>query len=408
MTGLDPNDALRLGGRYAVERILGVQPSGRFLVAVDTQAGGRVTIFLPELGGSGWSADRFMAQLAPERERARPLVDTGYCTIRDLGQTDDGQPFVVVGRPQGVSVAALIQAEGRLGTERAINVALQVCDLVRRAHGAGILPAAATPDAVIVDAQTNGRLRVSIVDLGLHRGAYGSAVATPPPAEHFESAQRRRGQTPDPRDDVYAVTALLHAMLYGVAPPPMAAHGPADGSGWAVLPNDGRGLDRRLEACLHTVLVRGLAREREERLPDVAALQRALTGLRQLMGISAPAFELLAATRSRLGRGTDPLDMPVSNPALDRAMEARARVRRVIERAMEGGANLASLPAPERRRASVEIVDIRQAAGREGAEAESPAEDGGPGRALRPLSRANTGALGFGPPRSPRRVEFRR
>jgi hypothetical protein len=291
-------------------------------------------------------------------------------------------------------------------------VALQVSDLVRRAHGVGIVPAAVTPDSVIVDAQATGRLRVSIVDLGLHRGAYGSAVATPPPAEHFESPQRRRGQEPDPRDDVYAVTALLHAMLYGVAPPTMAAHGPADGSGWAVLPNDGRGLDRRLEACLHTVLVRGLARERDERLPDVAALQRALTGLRQLMGISAPAFELLAATRSRLGRGTDPLDMPVSNPALDRAMEARARVRRVIERAMEGGANLASLPPPpDRRRGNVEVVDIRQAAaqggGRDEPETEA-GEEGGAARAARPLGRANTGAVGWGPPRSPRRVELRR
>jgi serine/threonine-protein kinase len=408
MSALDRHVDPRPHARYVVERVLGTQPAGRFLAAVDTLAGGRVTLFLPDLAGSGWTADRFLTQVAPELQRGRPLLETGYCTLRDAGLLADGQPFVAVGRPQGVSVAAMLQTGERIGTDRALAIALQVCDLVRRAHGAGIFPAVATPEAIIVDAQATGRMRVSVVDLGLHRDAYGAAIAPVPRPEHFESPQRRRGHPVDQRDDVYAVTALLHAMLYGVAPPPMASHGPADGSGWAVLPNDGQGLDRRLEACLHTVLLRGLARERDDRLPDVAALQRALTGLRQLMGISAPAFELLAATRSRMGRGTDPLDMPVFNPALDRAMEARARVRRVIAQAAEGGANLASLASATSRRqdSGGDIVDIRQAR-RDDDQAELATEDTG-SRPARGVSRSSTGSLAWSAPRSPRRSDLRR
>lgn len=355
----------RIDERYVAERPLGSQPAGRFLAAVDTVAGGRVTVFIPDLTGSGCTPQRLVADLSAELRRCRPLAETAYCTLKDAGLTADGQAFVVVDRPQGHSIAAMIEGDGHLGAERAISIAIQLCDLARRAHAVGIVPAALTPESVIVDARAGGGLRVSVVDLGLHRAVYGAAVAPPALAERFESPQRRRGQAPDPRDDVYTITALLHLMLFGVAPPPMAEHGPADGSGWPLLPADGRGLDRRLEACLHTVLLRGLAREREERLPTLDALQRALAGLRQLMSLSAPAFELLAATRSRLGRRDDPLAIPAPNPALDRAIEARARIRRVMSQAVEGGASLTTLAEADRRRpAAVEIVDIRQAAAR--------------------------------------------
>ncbi len=330
-------EGFTLGGRYVVERILGEQNAGRYLSAVDTAEGGRVTIFVASPGADRGA--RLADSLRAEVERLRPLQETSYCTLRDAGLTEEGEAFVVVSRPQGGSLAALMRAEGRVSPDQAVSIALQICDLVRRAHLLGIYPSCVEPESIIVDVQPGGRARVSIVDLGLQRGLFGES--NPRRTSLFESPQLREGQPADPRDDVFAVAALLHALIMGVAPPSMSAHGPADGSGWLAMPDET--LDRRLEACLHSVLLRGLAQDRDERFPHIGALQRAFTGLRQLMSLSSPAFELLAATRSRLGQGPDALDLRVARPALDRAAEARARIREVAAAATSGAANLRSM-----------------------------------------------------------------
>ncbi|MCB9539390.1 MAG: hypothetical protein H6704_24520 [Myxococcales bacterium] len=324
--------------RYAIERRLGEQPAGRFAVAVDTVRGGRVTLFQPRLDGR--SPARVLADLEADMVRGAGLVGTPYCTVRDAGIDAEGQVFVVVDRPRGAPLSSLLEAQGRLPIERALSIALQLSDLVHRAHQHDIFPVPVSPDSVIVD-QTGGRDRVSLVDLALHRGALGRALNLPVRTQRFDAPQVGGEGPADPRDDVFAATALLFAMLFGVAPPAMSPHGPADGSGWPTLPEGG--LDRRLEACLQTVLLRGLAPAREERFPRIGELRRSLTGLQQLMQLSAPAFELLAATRGRMGRGAQLLDLSMPSPGLERAQQARSRIRQVVTASGEHGARLTAM-----------------------------------------------------------------
>ena len=336
-------DPDQINERYIAERALGEQPAGRFCVAVDGERGGRVTVFRPRLDDV--SPRSFLRRLQAEVERCAGLAETPYCTLREVGIAADGAPYVVVDRPQGTALATTLRQQGRLSIDRALSVAIQVCDLVRRAHAVDLHPVPISPDTIIADELPGGRMRISIVDLGLYRDAYQGAVSLPPRDGQLLSPQVRAGMLPDPTDDVYAVAALVHLMVFGVAPPEMSPHGPADGSGWPALPADGRGLDRRLEACLHTVLLKGLAADRESRFGRIDSLQRALTGLRQLMSLAAPAFELLAATRGRLGRRNDPLDLGVQRPGLQRAAEARARIREVVSSAVGRGAHLSAMPA---------------------------------------------------------------
>lgn len=323
--------------RYVAERYLGEQSSGRFYFGVDTHQGGRVTLFVPRIGDQ--RPESFLKALEPELNRCAPLKETPYCTLTDAGTTLDGQPFVVVARPRGHSLAEHLRAEGRLTTGRALSVAVQLCDLVRRAHGAGLHPAPLDPGHIILDPTSGGRFRVSIVDPGLQRGAFDTALGLNVMADHREAYG-------GPEDDVFSLTALLHLMIFGVNPPPMTAHGPADGTGWPALPETGRSLDPRLEACLHTVLLKGLAPEKSARFAHAEALQRALTGLRQLMSLSAPAFELLAGTRGRLRQRPDPFDLTADRPDQSRATAARARIREVAATGRDQAAHFAE-PDPE-------------------------------------------------------------
>ena len=99
---------------------------------------------------------------------------------------------------------------------------------------------------------------------------------------------------------------------------------------WPALPQKGRQLDRRLEACLHTVLMKGLAVNPSGRFPLITALQRTLIGLRQLTSVSSPAFELLASTQRRLGKAQGSLNLSAPRPGVKRAVEARQRIHKIL------------------------------------------------------------------------------
>ncbi len=350
-----------LSTRYQLERDLGRQSAGQFFVAIDSQLGGRVTLFIPNIKED---PGLFVRRMQREINRCAPLKDTSYCTIREAGLDQQGQAFVAIERPLGTPLSALLR-EKRFSTQDALTIAIQICDLVHNAHQCNVIPVPLSPDNIIVNPQPGGRQKISIVDLGLQRAIYGDlAESEPPPEDHYSNMEtslfhtqnyqppqvRWEGYRPDRRDDVFAVTAVLHALVFGVAPPPMTAHGPIDGTGWPSLPeNDGHKLDRRLESCLQTVLLKGLAQAREDRFAHIKALQRAILGLRQLMSLSAPAFELLAATRGRLGRRGDAMDIASPQPALARAQEASRQIQAVLRTAQNdhGRADLTTLAAAQ-------------------------------------------------------------
>ena len=100
---------------------------------------------------------------------------------------------------------------------------------------------------------------------------------------------------------------------------------------WPALPHQGRELDSRLEACLHTILLKGLHVQPTQRFPRISALQRALLGLRQLTAVSSPAFELLASTQARLGRRTGALNLSAPRPGVERAVKAREKIHQILE-----------------------------------------------------------------------------
>ena len=314
-------------GRYLVERLLGEQRSGRFFAAVDRLLGGRVTLFFPKL--SGISPQRFLNQMQSEVGRCKPLRETPYCSIKEVELSEEGEVMVVVERPQGVPLASLFKDQGPLSIDQGLSIGIQLCDLLRRAHSIDIFPLPPGADSIILEQRPGGHYRVSIVDLGLQR-LYAGQISHGNPSQLYQAPQLRAGEPPDPRDDIFQVTALVHLMIFGVAPSTMSLHGPADGSGWPLLPS-GQRLERRLESCLHTIFLKGLSPSRAGRFSQVAALGRALTGLRQLMSLSAPAFELLAATRGRLDRSADPLEDLNQGQALKRAQAVRARIHALMD-----------------------------------------------------------------------------
>ncbi len=153
-----------------------------------------------------------------EREaRALALLEhPNIVAVHDLAR-HDGRSYLVMEYVDGQPLSALLP----LPPERAVEVALQVCEALAYAHGRGIVHRDVKPENVLVD----GAGRVKVSDFGIARllgagdadWAVTSAegvVGTPP----YLAPEALAGAPPDPRLDVYALGVLLYEMVTGERP----------------------------------------------------------------------------------------------------------------------------------------------------------------------------------------------
>ncbi len=314
--------------RYKANQHLLSISSGELWSAVDVRRGGNVTLFYPDLKPEA-PLDEIVEALGKSVRQHAALRETGFNAIRDVVIDQHKQLFVVIDRPEGRPLSLLLRERKTLDLSTALSIMIQLCELLTRAHELNVFPATLTLNNIILSQRPNGALRVSLIDLALDRRPFSSWVKSPPydllSIPHPALTQER-----DRRHfSVYLCTDLLHHLIFGVAPE--APTIPNETRTWPSLPTHGKELDHRLEACLHTVLLKGLAVNPSDRFPRVAALQRTLIGLRQLTVISSPAFELLASTQARLGKRDGSFNLSAPKPGVERAVKARQHIHKILE-----------------------------------------------------------------------------
>ncbi|MEE2644247.1 MAG: hypothetical protein VYD19_04885 [Myxococcota bacterium] len=300
---------------------------GRLISGYDIRRGGRVTLFYPKFKEQAPPAQQ-LRKFGPLLTQFAPLRGSAYCTLRDAALSRQEELFLVVDRPRGQPLETLLRAEHGVPFDQALSLTIQLCELIRRAHDIEVYTTTLTPYNLIVCPRPDGSLRLSLVDLALDRRPLSALLPSPPRELTSLPGKDLPYESDRSRYAVYLVTALLHQLIFGVAPARPVSR---EESPWLALPARGQRLDQRLEACLHTILSRGLAQQPKERFPRLLPLQRALLGLRQLGRLSAPAFDLLAGTQSRLGRRDSPLDLSAPRPGMRRALEARQKIHQILE-----------------------------------------------------------------------------
>ena len=326
---IEPTSHPRKGNRrYKANECLLKFSSGELWSAIDVRRGGDVTLFYPTLKENAPSQE-ILESLGKSVRQNAPLRETGFNAIRDVVIDAQESLFTVLDRPEGRPLSLLLRERKTLDLNSALSVMIQLCELLTRAHELNVFPATLTLNNIILSQRPNGSLRVSLIDLALDRRPFSTWVKAPPheliPAPHPSLTQEK-----DRRHfAVYLCAALLHHLIFGVAPKSPTI--PNEQRTWPTLPTHGKELDHRLEACLHTVLLKGLAINPRDRFPRVAALQRTLIGLRQLTAVSSPAFELLSSTQARLGRRDGSLNLSAPKPGVERAVKARQHIHRILE-----------------------------------------------------------------------------
>jgi serine/threonine-protein kinase len=211
-----------IDGKYEITRVLG--KGGMGLVVAARRPGlstlVALKVLLPELRDKPDIAGRF----AREARAGDTLRSEHVARVLDVGTTAGGTPFIVMEHLAGQDLAALIQAEGRLGVEQAADLLLQACEAIGEAHTHGIIHRDLKPGNLFVTTSVDGLPFVKVLDFGIAKASFaGDLVVTDTSAffgspRYMSPEQLTKTESADPRSDVWALGVILYEMLAGVTP----------------------------------------------------------------------------------------------------------------------------------------------------------------------------------------------
>src|SRR4051812_24411241 len=125
-----------IAGKYRLENVLGEGGMGTVWHALNLQLEAPVAL---KLIRAELDRELLTQRLKQEARAAARLGHPGIVRVFDVGETQYGDPFIVMELLHGQSLAELLVAERRLTAVRAVQLLLPVADALSVAHGKGIV-----------------------------------------------------------------------------------------------------------------------------------------------------------------------------------------------------------------------------------------------------------------------------
>ncbi|MEJ7758101.1 MAG: protein kinase [Gemmatimonadaceae bacterium] len=151
-----------------------------------------------------------------EARSVAALDHPNVCSVYEVGESADGQPFFAMPLYSGETLKARLARDGPLSIGYAVAVATQIADGLGAAHQAGIVHRDVKPGNVML--LTDGT--VKLLDFGLAKG--GDASLTSSRATlgtvAYMAPEQIRGQPIDGRTDLWALGVVLYETITGHRP----------------------------------------------------------------------------------------------------------------------------------------------------------------------------------------------
>jgi serine/threonine-protein kinase len=203
---------------YRVLGQIGEGGMGVVYVAEDTRFGRRVAIKIPH---AGKEESHYRARFLREARAVSKLNHRNIATIYDMGQTDDGRPYIVMELVSGQTLGDILAGDG-LSVARSVEVIREVAEALSEAHAHKIIHRDVKPSNVII----NEKGEVKVLDFGLAKQLEEDGTKSLALSEHtrsdvvigtplYLSPEQARGGKVDPRSDLFALGALLYECVSG-------------------------------------------------------------------------------------------------------------------------------------------------------------------------------------------------
>lgn len=300
-------------GRFEIRDFLGRGAIGDVYLAWDPKLASEVALKLvrtaktdPEMV----AAERNGTALQDTLARVAPQVAAVY----EQGD-QDGFFWVAMEYVAGSDLARVIEREAPFGEQRAVSIALQLCEMLEMFHEfstgvdgrRGIVHGDLKPENIRIQDATGDGDRVRVLDFGIAKhlsqtrrfthNLFGSLPYTPP--ERLNSGRL------DAQSDLWAVAVILYLMVAGY--PPWSGQDPEDLEGRIRRGEPPVPLPEGVSPGLKKILYRALAFDPARRYPSATALRSDLEAWRdgrEPAAVEEPARDDLNATR----RTSRPLD----------------------------------------------------------------------------------------------------
>ncbi|MBX3249852.1 MAG: protein kinase [Myxococcales bacterium] len=216
----DPRLGTTIGGRYLLESVLG--------------RGGMASVYrarhvlTDQVVAVKVLHDRFAEdlalreRLAREAQSARTLAHPNVVQIFDVGEADDGVPYLVMELLEGQPLDQVLKHRKKISPSEAIGLGLQIARGLGRAHDLGVVHRDVKPENVFVCRSDDGEPVVKLVDFGIAISPQdprltfsGQLLGSP----RYMAPERFKDRLEViPSSDLYALGILLFELCAGVLP----------------------------------------------------------------------------------------------------------------------------------------------------------------------------------------------
>ncbi len=200
---------------YALENPVATTTAASIYRGVDLQTGRPVAIKIPhpEVEGDLGFYERFLREQEIGRKLDHPSI------VKFISDESRSRVYLVTEWAEGTLLRQILSEQGKLPRERALRIALRICDALEYMHGQGVVHRDLKPENIMVDAED----RIKLIDFGIASlagarrltfGKLSQVMGTP----DYISPEQVKGKRGDARSDIYATGVMLYEMLTGTTP----------------------------------------------------------------------------------------------------------------------------------------------------------------------------------------------
>ena len=224
LVDVGPGDVL--AGKYRMERILGVGGMGVVVAAHHIQLDEPVALkfLLPHARRNPEAVARFIR----EARAAAKIKSEHVARVSDVGQFENGAPYMVMEFLQGGDLSGWLEQNGPLPFDQAVDFVLQACVAVADAHVLGIVHRDLKPANLFCVRRSDGQLTIKVLDFGIsktsHLGSSGPGMdmtktsANMGTPLYMSPEQMRSSRDVDGGTDLWALGVILFELLTGKPP----------------------------------------------------------------------------------------------------------------------------------------------------------------------------------------------
>lgn len=215
-----------LEGKYHLERRLGQGGMGVVYCAkhayLKTQHA--IKVILPDLVGND---PQLVTRFRQEALAAAAIRHHNVVGTTDYGVVNGKMPFLVMEYVEGESLHDLLQREGRLLPEKALELISAICAGIGAAHHQGIVHRDLKPlNIMICKDKASLSDAVKVLDFGLAKIKSGELLGSFIQAQttglmgspYYMAPEQWSDEEPDARSDIYSLGVMLFQMLAGDVP----------------------------------------------------------------------------------------------------------------------------------------------------------------------------------------------